>query len=378
MKQTCQPHSRSFAWPMVSARAARCSRGVLVRADLSQGSAKGGRNRVVALGEALFDLIADQQGLPRDKVQSWTPFAGGAPANVATSLARLGMDVVFVSALGKDAPGDKLFKLLQDSGVKMHAVQRRDDPTRDVYVTRDEQGDREFAGFGRPSEEYSDAYLDAGKLPVEEIKSAALLITGTLGLAYPKTKEAMLAAVKAAKEGGCKVLVDVNWRSVFWQDHGVARTEIDKYLQQADLIKLSDADLIWLLEITPDIALTDPARVAQFFPKAQGILITAGELGASYCFRTSTKAEHAGFVPVFKLNTIDTTGAGDAFTAGFLYKVLQAGGLEALSADPKALRQAVVFASAAGALTCTRKGAIEGQPTLKEVEELYYSIEKQA
>ncbi|PNH05615.1 Fructokinase-2, partial [Tetrabaena socialis] len=67
----------------------------------------------------------------------------------------------------------------------------------------------------------------------------------------------------------------------------------------------------------------------------------------------------------------DTTGAGDAFTAGFLYKLLQAGGLDALSANPRLLKEAVVFASAAGASTTTRAGAIEGQPTLEMVEELF-------
>jgi len=318
------------------------------------------------------DLIADDdsKGLPREKVKSWTPFAGGAPANVATSLAKLDMDVVFVTALGHDAPGDEFYDLLKKSGVKLHAVQRRPEPTRDVYVTRDMQGDREFAGFGRPSHEYCDAHIDANNLPLDEIKSAAVLVTGTLGLAYPATREAMWKAVKAAKEGGCKVLVDVNWRPVFWDDLEVARKEIMEYLKQADVIKLSDADLKWLLDMPLQTALLNPCAVADKFPNATGVLITAGSEGAAYCFRTNTKAEHTGVVPVFKVNIVETTGAGDAFTAGFLYRLLKAGGLEAIASDPRALKEAVVYASAAGALTGTKKGAIEGQPHLKEVEEL--------
>eukprot|EP00967_Tisochrysis_lutea_P118877 scaffold193552_cov20-Tisochrysis_lutea.AAC.1 len=128
-------------------------------------------------------LIADQKGLPRDKVQSWTPYAGGASLNVASSIGKLGMDVVFISALGKDEWGDQLQDLIQsefrqlrhwyvcvremldqvfgclvdcketdsarislsaasctECGIKMHGIQRRDEPTRDVYVVQDEKG----------------------------------------------------------------------------------------------------------------------------------------------------------------------------------------------------------------------------------------------
>lgn len=104
-----------------------------------------------------------------------------------------------------------------DSGVDVSAVQRRPEPTRDVYVVRDDKGDREFAGFGLSTDSYSDCFLDASSVPLDSIRGAQVLVTGTLGLAYPETRKAMMAAVQAAKEGGCKVLVDVNWRPVFWQ-----------------------------------------------------------------------------------------------------------------------------------------------------------------
>lgn len=67
--------------------------------------------QVVSIGEALYDLIADQQGVPRERVTSWKPYAGGAPCNVATCLARLGVATAFVTALGQDAPGDALVNL---------------------------------------------------------------------------------------------------------------------------------------------------------------------------------------------------------------------------------------------------------------------------
>jgi hypothetical protein len=64
-------------------------------------------------------------------------------------------------------------------------------------------------------------------------------------------------------------------------------------------------------------------QVAEAFPNAQGVLVTAGEEGASYCFKSSAKGENAGFIPCFNIKVDETTGAGDAFTAGFIYKLLQ-------------------------------------------------------
>lgn len=331
----------------------------------------------MCLGEALFDLISDQKGLPREKVKSWTPYAGGAPCNVATSLARLGLDVTFVSALGDDERGKKLMQLCQERGVKLHGVQLLPDkPTRDVYVVRDKDGDREFAGFGLPTEQYADAYLDADKMPVNDIQAGGVLVTGTLGLAYPATAAAMRKAVAAAHAAGCLVLVDVNWRPVFWPDPQAAKPIIVEYLQGADILKFSDADLLALLGIKLSMALINPGAIAEHFPRVRGILVTAGEEGAAYYFRASNKAEHSGFVPAFKVGVVDTTGAGDAFTAGFIYKLLQAGGLEALCANPRALKEAVVFASAAGASTTMRPGAIEGQPDLQQAMDLYETSAK--
>ncbi|KAF5831723.1 Ribokinase-like protein [Dunaliella salina] len=329
------------------------------------------RTRVVAVGEALFDLIADQKGLPRNKVKSWTPFAGGAICNVATAIGRLGMDVVFVTAMGKDERGDQLLELLKKSGVKTHGVQRRDEPTRDVYVVQDSKGDREFAGFGLPSEQYSDCYLDEQLLPLEDTKTSAVLVTGTLALAHPQARNALKRAVQVAREGNSKVFVDVNWRDVFWTDHDEAKRIIIDYLQQADLLKVSDADLKWLLGIDLSTAFINPCLVSEAFPNTSGILVTAGDEGAAYCFRSPSKVEHSGYIPSFKVKVQETTGAGDAFTAGFIYKLIEAGNLDALAADSTKLKEAIVFASAAGALTCTKKGAIDAQPTLDEVMQLF-------
>ncbi|KAG2424047.1 hypothetical protein HXX76_014868 [Chlamydomonas incerta] len=347
-----------------------------VRADAAAPASAGVKapGKVVCIGEALFDLIADQKGVPREKVRSWKPYAGGAPCNVAVACARLGLEVAFVTALGADKQGDELLEVCRERGVNVDGVQRLvGHPTRDVYVTRDEDGDREFAGFGLPGigSEYADAHIDPDRLPLDKITHGSVVVTGTLGLSYPTTALALRTAVKAARGVGATVLIDVNWRPVFWEDQAAAKRVIMEYLQSADVIKLSDADLEALMGISLALALINPGAVAERFPNARGILITAGQEGASYSFRSPTKAEHSGVVPAFDVGVTDTTGAGDAFTAGFIFKMLQAGGLDAISANPRLLKEAVVFASAAGASTCTRAGAIESQPTLELVEDLF-------
>ncbi|GFR51372.1 hypothetical protein Agub_g13799, partial [Astrephomene gubernaculifera] len=117
----------------------RCAQ-LCVRADAAQSSAPQANGsapgKVLCIGEALFDLIADQKGVPREEVTSWTPHAGGAPCNVATACAQLGLDVTFVTALGDDPRGEQLLAVCKGRGVKLHAVQRPvGRPTRDVYVT---------------------------------------------------------------------------------------------------------------------------------------------------------------------------------------------------------------------------------------------------
>jgi fructokinase len=124
--------------------------------------------RVLCLGEVLYDFLADQPGLPLEEVKSWTPYPGGAPANVACGLVKLGTPTGFVGCVGRDEQGEALVQLLQQEGVDGTGIQRHPTaPTRIVYVVRSQTNDRSFAGFGdRPTSEFADAHLQAAHLPV--------------------------------------------------------------------------------------------------------------------------------------------------------------------------------------------------------------------
>jgi fructokinase len=311
---------------------------------------------VLCLGEILFDLIADQLGRDLEEVESWTAYPGGAPANVACALVKLGTAAGFMGCVGQDRAGEELVTLLKTIGVDTTGVQRHPTaPTRQVYVTRSLSGDRNFAGFGEVStSEFADTRLKAEQLPEALFTNADYLVTGTLELAYPQSQQAIFRAIELAKQHQVKVFVDLNWRPVFWKSLEEATPLIEKLLQQADLIKCSDDEAQLFFKTD------NPVEIAQKLG-VNSVLVTAGERGCTYSL-----GNYSGEIPAFKIKVVETTGAGDSFVAGFLHQCAQMG--EKLFQSPEAARNAVNYASVVGALTTTKPGAIAAQPTAKEVE----------
>lgn len=308
--------------------------------------------QVVCLGEALWDYIADQPGVALDRVTSWTAYPGGAPANVACELAQLGTLAAFVGAVGTDADGDQLISVFQDRGVEITGIQRYGkNPTRKVYVTRTEDGDRSFAGFGETTPtSFADAHLQRNDLPAELIASADYLVIGSLGLAYWDTRAAVQWAINHCLENQRRVILDVNWRPMFWSYPEAARPMIQGILPVVSILKLTQEEALWLFD-TEEIDL-----IALELPSVQGILLTQGAQGCDYLF-----GSHRGHLPAFAVEVVDTTGAGDAFLAGFLHQLCQSG-LAALE-DGEKLQEMVKYATAAAALTVRGAGAIAPQPT---------------
>lgn len=317
--------------------------------------------RVLCLGEVLFDLLADQPGRPLEQVISWTAYPGGAPANVACALVKLGTPAGFIGCVGEDKPGETLVELLQTTGVDVSGMQRHATaPTREIYVVRSEAGERQFAGFGdRNTSEFADTHLQANQLPIGLFDSADFLVLGTLELAYPDAKQAIERALELAEQHYVKVLVDVNWRPMFWGDLNAAKPTIQGLIKHVDFLKLSKEEAEWLFDTH------DPGAIAYRMESIEGVLVTDGDRGSTYCL-----GENEGKLPAFSVETEDTTGAGDSFVAGFLHQICQKG-IQVLS-DPTTAKEVVTYASAVGALTTIRPGAIAAQPTAAEVEAFLY------
>lgn len=321
--------------------------------------------KVICLGEILFDCLADELGKSVSEVTSWTPHPGGAPANVACALTKLGTPSAFIGCVGKDEPGRELIELLESIGVDVSGVQYSEKPTREIYVTRTESGDRVFAGFGdRRPDSFADAYLKADLLPKELFLEAEYLVLGTLELAYPQTRSAVFKALELAEEYHLKIVLDVNWRSMFWQNEDEAQPLIKKLWQYVDFLKLAEEEAQWLFDTA------DAGAIAYRLDSVEGVLVSNGDARVSYCL-----SDNEGTVEPMKVEVKETTGAGDAFIAGFIHQLSQHG-IQKLS-DPQVARDIVKYACAVGGLTTTKSGAIAAQPSAEEVENFLKKAQEQ-
>jgi len=314
--------------------------------------------RVICIGEILWDCLADQPADSVEAVTSWTKYPGGAPANVACGLAKLGVPTAFIGCIGGDDWGEKLVEQLRSLSINTAGIQRYlKATTRQVQVLRTAGGDRQFAGFVG-GDNFADTHLQAQFLPVELFDSAEFLVIGSLGFANPETRQALQQSLNLADRHNLKVLMDVNWRPMFWTDPNAAKPMIQSVLPHVDFLKLSVEEAEWLFG-TPD-----PRAIAHL-NNLEGVLITHGAEGCAYCF-----GENEGVLPGFAVEVEDTTGAGDGFVAGFLAQLCHYG-VPALG-DPAIARQIVNYANAVGALITTQAGAIAPQPNDKEVAAFFY------
>ena len=306
---------------------------------------------VICLGEILVDSF---WAVDHEKKMS---LPGGAPANVACGLAKLGTTAEFVGAVGVDSWGQALARLLSDLQVGARGLQRHPTaPTREVYVMTDEVGERSFAGFSLADPtSFADAHLICDRIDPHLFIGKKYLVIGTLGLAYPQTRESILQAVEWIQAQNGRVVLDVNWRPMFWENPAQAIGLVMDLLKYVSFLKLSDTEAQWLLDTT------DPVAIAAQRPYLEGVMVTAGAAGCRYYL-----GGHSGHIAGFDVDVEDTTGAGDAFVAGFLHQLCRRG--RSCLLDAECTREVVRYASAVAALTTTRSGAIAGQPTPREVD----------
>ena len=312
--------------------------------------------KVICLGEILFDCLADELDKSLETVSSWTSYPGGAPANVACALVKLGTPAAFIGCLGQDSQSKQLVQLLDSVGVNTIGIQyHAKASTREVYVLRSESGERSFAGFGkRQPDEFADAYLQAEKLPPELFLEAEFLVLGTLELAYPESRKAVFRALKLAEEYHLKVVLDINWRPMFWRDPLEALPLIKQLWEYIDFLKLAAEEAQWLFNTA------DAGAISYHLGSVEGVLVSNGDAKVSYCL-----SDNEGVVTPFPVNVKDTTGAGDAFLAGFIHQLSRIK-MEHLN-DAQVAKEIVAYACAVGGLTTTKPGAIAAQPSQAEV-----------
>lgn len=295
--------------------------------------------KIWVLGDAVVDLLPDGEG-------RLLQCPGGAPANVAVGVARLGGDSGFIGRVGDDPFGRFMRHTLAQEQVdvnymRLDAAQR----TSTVVVDLDSHGERTFTFMVRPS---ADLFLQPEDLP--PFAAGQWLHVCSIALSAEPSRSTTFAAMEAIKRAGGYVSFDPNIRSDLWQDPQDLRDCLDRALALADAIKLSEEELAFISG--SDDIVSGIARLnARFQPTL--LLVTQGKAGVQAALRG--QVSHFPARPVV---AIDTTGAGDAFVAGLL------AGLAAHSIPDNlaALAPDLALAQTCGALATTAKGAMTALP----------------
>lgn len=311
---------------------------------------------VVCLGEALIDFVADVPDVSLIECPGFRKAAGGAVANVAVGLARLGVDAAFLGKVGEDPFGHFLEQTFSGSGVDTRFM--RFDPqyrTGLAFVSLRADGERDFVFFRNPS---ADMLYTSAEVPDAALEGCRIYHYGSISLIQEPSRGATLETLRRARARGALISYDPNLRAPLWPDLETARREILAALPEAQIVKISEEEAEFLFG--PGSLAEHAERVLQ--AGAQLVAITRGPEG---CYLRSRSA--AVERPAFPVRAVDATGAGDGFMAGLLSGILERGGLEDL--DETTLTPLVTFANAVGALTCTVKGAIPALPSRSRVEE---------
>ncbi|KAH7434876.1 hypothetical protein KP509_06G039100 [Ceratopteris richardii] len=332
---------------------------VPIRASASEnGATPEDQSLVICFGEMLIDFVPTVAGLSLADAPAFKKAPGGAPANVAVGIARLGGKSAFIGKVGDDEFGYMLADILKknnvhDGGILFDKGAR----TALAFVTLRSDGEREFMFFRNPS---ADMLLQESELNVDLIKKSKIFHYGSISLITDPCKSAHLAAMKIAKGAGALLSYDPNLRLPLWSSAEAAREGMLSIWNEADIIKISEEEIEFLTQGGDPYSHESAMKLMH--PNLKVLLVTEGQAGCRYY----TKEFH-GRVPGVKVETIDTTGAGDAFVAGILSQLAKD---LSLLKDEARLREALEFANACGAITTTERGAIPALPDKEAVHKL--------
>jgi len=308
---------------------------------------------VITLGEALIDFTPlDDQNMDFRK----NP--GGAPANVAVALSRLGVDVSFIGKVGDDVLGNFLVQKLKSEKINIdNLILTEEAKTAITFVTLDQDGDRSFDFYIDPS---ADRFLRSDEIDTELFEQNKIYHFGSISLIDEPARSATKKGIELAQQNGMLVSYDPNLREMLWDSLAEAKEMILSVIDQVDILKVSEEELEFLTG-TADIEKGAAELKAKF--EIPIIFITCGSEGSYYYLND------LGFVEAFKVDAVDTTGAGDAFMSGVLYNFNQTD-LSLAEIDSSFLEKTLKFANYSGTLAASASGAMAALPELKDLENL--------
>ena len=316
-------------------------------------------NKLVAIGEALIDLIPSRKGCSFGEVESFSPKTGGAPANVCAVYSKLGGEAVMLTQLGDDPFGHKIKDELSHAGIDTTYIAMTDAAnTALAFVSLDKDGDRTFSFYRNPS---ADMLYAPDQVPQSVFDGAYALHFCSVSLGDFPMKEAHRRAIEYASGSGALISFDPNLRFMLWDDKKALKRAVLEFIPYADIIKVSDEELEFIT------GFTDIKEALPWFwdQEVRLVLYTCGKDGMRAYTANAEAASKAS-----EVRAVDTTGAGDASIGSFLWKLCRLGvskdniGI----VDGALLGEAVRFAAEYCSMSVQHEGAIPSYPTLEEMK----------
>lgn len=312
---------------------------------------------VVCIGELLIDFICTDIDTDLKTGHHFIKKSGGAPANVAAAIAKLGGESCFAGKVGNDSFGHYLEEELKRYAVDTGMLLKDDEKkTTLAFVSLTADGERDFS-FVRGA----DGNLKFEELDRERLESSRIIhfgsATGFLGDELEKTYLELMAYAASHQH---LISFDPNYRDALWENREVEFVrKINASLEHVDILKVSEEELHLL---------TEEPHMETAMDKLHGlgakiVMVTLGKDGV---YLSNGKKHKLIGSPTIK--SVDSTGAGDAFVGGVLYLLNEEGEPKEAIHDFEKICQVVEFAAAVGALTCTQMGAMESLPELEDVK----------
>tara|TARA_R110002167_G_scaffold90791_1_gene244332 strand:+ start:191 stop:1156 length:966 start_codon:yes stop_codon:yes gene_type:complete len=320
--------------------------------------------KVICIGEMLIDFVCTDTNKGLVNGVNYVKKSGGAPANVAACIGKLGGEPVLVGSVGNDPFGAFLIEEVKRYAVNTDHVASLSTSTTLAFVSLGDNGEREFA-FNRGADEQlnlDDATI--GTLLSDSILhlgSATALLGGELGDSY-------LRIAQQAKKNGNIICFDPNFRIDLWRGREAEFRDIcNTYFALADIVKVSDEELVLLSHQD------DMAKGCQYFHDL-GVKVVLVTLGPDGCLISQNGQQY--IVPAYEINAVDTTGAGDSFIGAILFQMAKSAPGENFYQDD--FKGFIEFAGKVSGLVCAKIGAMTALPTLPEVNAMTFVVKNKA
>jgi fructokinase len=307
-------------------------------------------NEVFCIGELLIDFVAANQGPDLSRALEFTKKAGGAPANVACAVAKLGGKSYFIGCVGKDPLGTYLLRTLEENNVNTTLSQRNNESfTTLAFVSLSSNGERDFVFCRGADKELKYDRAIQSRFPGNIVHFGAA--TSLLGGPLEETYYHYLFDAFARE---AFITFDPNYREDLWKDHkGDFIRKCLPYVEKAHLCKFSEEEALLLGESK------DLETACNNFHQmgATVVIVTLGEEGSLVSCNGMKRV-----VESYKVNPVDTTGAGDSFIGCLLFQIASLEHPRSVLGDFDLLLEMVSKANKAGAITTTQFGAIDALP----------------